>query len=277
MKNMNKDLKSKILNLLEKINIKEDEVVKIKKIHQGFTNMSFYVEINNKKAYQVRIGQNNEIVDRNNEFLVLKALNSKLFLYYNKDNGDAVKKWIIGRTLQKKDINNDLLKKLIKKINSLHKTNISQLNLLSHNYFVFWKEQKLEKEDQFFYQDLIKKIGQKPWVFSHNDLNLKNILFNEKNKKLFFIDFEWARINHPLWDLANFIREVDLPLTKIKFICEFIKISLKEMIIFSYLCTNFAIQWSYATFQTNSVLIYRKKTLKILNKYKKLLKENKWI
>lgn len=89
---MNKNLKKQILNLLEKINLKEDNIIKIKKIHQGFTNMSFYVETKNKKAYQLRLGQNNEIVDRNNEFLVLKALNLKSFLYYNKDNGDAIKK-----------------------------------------------------------------------------------------------------------------------------------------------------------------------------------------
>lgn len=274
---MNKNLKKQILNLLEKINLKEDNIIKIKKIHQGFTNMSFYVETKNKKAYQLRLGQNNEIVDRNNEFLVLKALNLKSFLYYNKDNGDAIKKWIIGRTLQKKDINNDLIKQLIKKINLLHKTDINNLSLLRHDYFVFWKEQKLEKEDQILYQDLIKKIDQKPWVFSHNDLNLKNILFNEEKKKLYFIDFEWARINHPLWDLANFIREVNLSLSKIKFVCQLIKINLKEMLIFLYLCTNFAVQWSFATSQTSSVLMYRKKTLKILNKYKKILKENKWI
>lgn len=274
---MNKNLKKQILNLLEKINLKEDNIIKIKKIHQGFTNMSFYAETKNKKAYQLRLGQNNEIVDRNNEFLVLKALNLKSFLYYNKDNGDAIKKWIIGRTLQKRDINNDLIKQLIKKINLLHKTDINNLSLLRHDYFVFWKEQKLEKEDQILYQDLIKKIDQKPWVFSHNDLNLKNILFNEEKKKLYFIDFEWARINHPLWDLANFIREVNLSLSKIKFVCQLIKINLKEMLIFLYLCTNFAVQWSFATSQTSSVLMYRKKTLKILNQYKKILKENKWI
>lgn len=42
-----------------------------------------------------------------------------------------------------------------------------------------------------------------PLVFCHNDLLLKNIVYNEKNTAVRFIDFEYADINYQAYDIAN--------------------------------------------------------------------------
>lgn len=50
-------------------------------------------------------------------------------------------------------------------------------------------------------QCLIKE--QSPIVFCHNDLLLKNIVYNEKQNKVTFIDFEYSNYNYQAFDIAN--------------------------------------------------------------------------
>jgi len=49
--------------------------------------------------------------------------------------------------------------------------------------------------------------GEERIIFSHNDLNRENILFK---KKYFFIDWEYASINSPYFDIASTISSYDL-------------------------------------------------------------------
>lgn len=42
-----------------------------------------------------------------------------------------------------------------------------------------------------------------PLVFCHNDLLLKNIVYNEEKSSVCFIDFEYADINYQAFDIAN--------------------------------------------------------------------------
>jgi ethanolamine kinase len=46
------------------------------------------------------------------------------------------------------------------------------------------------------------QIG-KDLVLCHNDLLVKNIIYNEKTEKISFIDFEYTRLNYYLFDIAN--------------------------------------------------------------------------
>jgi thiamine kinase-like enzyme len=92
-----------------------------------------------------------------------------------------------------------------------------------------------------------------PLVLSHNDLSADNLLYT-KDHKVVFIDYEWARLNNEYWDVANFIREVDLPLTKIKLLCKYMDITkIKDLLIFVYLATNYAYQWTFNMPQTTKI------------------------
>ena len=44
-------------------------------------------------------------------------------------------------------------------------------------------------------------------VFCHNDLLLTNILYNERENKVTFIDFEYATYNAQAFDIANHFAE----------------------------------------------------------------------
>ncbi|CAF3281491.1 unnamed protein product [Rotaria socialis] len=43
----------------------------------------------------------------------------------------------------------------------------------------------------------------KDLVYCHNDLLVKNIIYDEKNEKISFIDFEYTHLNYYLFDIAN--------------------------------------------------------------------------
>lgn len=46
-----------------------------------------------------------------------------------------------------------------------------------------------------------------PVVFAHNDLLLGNILYDESEKKVTFIDYEYADFNYQAYDIGNHFDE----------------------------------------------------------------------
>ncbi|XP_014212570.1 ethanolamine kinase 1 [Copidosoma floridanum] len=59
------------------------------------------------------------------------------------------------------------------------------------------------------YQTLKENLSRmdSPVVFCHNDLLLTNILYNQKENKVTFIDFEYAAYNNQAFDIANHFAE----------------------------------------------------------------------
>jgi thiamine kinase-like enzyme len=110
-----------------------------------------------------------------------------------------------------------------------------------------------------------------PLVLSHNDLSADNLIYTP-NHQVIFIDYEWARMNNVYWDVANFIREVNLSLGKIKLLCKLMNISnLNALLIFVYLATNYAYQWTFNMPFTKKIKKYRKITLIKLERYYRLI------
>ncbi|MDC0348689.1 phosphotransferase, partial [Gammaproteobacteria bacterium] len=70
-------------------------------------------------------------------------------------------------------------------------------NKIKNDYFL---DQGFQIFDSLSYENELK-------IFSHNDLTLGNILWN---KKCFFIDWEYASLNSPYFDLASIISSYNL-------------------------------------------------------------------
>ena len=47
-------------------------------------------------------------------------------------------------------------------------------------------------------------------LFSHNDLNNTNMLFDEQSSKLFFIDYEYSGFNFRGFEFGNFFNELTM-------------------------------------------------------------------
>ncbi|MDE5553413.1 MAG: phosphotransferase [Malacoplasma sp.] len=191
---------------------KEEDILDIQQIHHGFTNKSFLFITKDQNKFQVRLGGSNDVVNRNNEAQIIKALNDGFYLFLDKD-GNAIKKWIEGDKPNFQSFNKKkLLKLLVNEIKRVHAIDISKSSIIKHDYFVFWKKAKLEEKHAKKYQELYEKYKDLPLVLSHNDINPNNMIYNKSQKRIYLIDFEWGRINNAYWDYANFFRESNLKL-----------------------------------------------------------------
>lgn len=64
---------------------------------------------------------------------------------------------------------------------------------------------ELRSESEQLKSHLIK-LGS-PIVFSHNDLLLGNVIYNEKKQRVTFIDYEYADYNYQAFDIGNHFAE----------------------------------------------------------------------
>lgn len=59
------------------------------------------------------------------------------------------------------------------------------------------------------YQLLKEKLSKlkSPVIYAHNDLLLENVLYNEKQKSVIFIDYEYTAYNYQAFDIVNHFAE----------------------------------------------------------------------
>lgn len=69
----------------------------------------------------------------------------------------------------------------------------------------FLPVQRLRDEFSELYTHLVS-LGS-PIVFSHNDLLLGNVIYNEELNRVSFIDFEYAAHNFQAFDIGNHFTE----------------------------------------------------------------------
>lgn len=107
-------------------------------------------------------------------------------------------------------------------IKKLHKIKMSeQLPIKRFNPLAFYKtisSQVKTKKFHFSKADdilhAIKNLKNRPYVLCHNDLSINNVVFS--NNQMLIIDFEYACLNDPLYDVAAFISETLLTEDNIK-------------------------------------------------------------
>ena len=155
---------------------------------------------------------------RASEFQILNFLKTKIqnqkILYHDLDRGILIREFHEGKEIPYSDIrgkeNLISLGKEIKKVHEIKIDNIAINNFenVIENYRDIHKN-KIKKNWYLnhgfkIFDSLSCKKKQK--VFSHNDLNHQNILFN----KNIFIDWEYASANSPYFDLASIVSSYNL-------------------------------------------------------------------
>ena len=146
-------------------------------------------------------------------FLKTKTQNQKI-LYHDLDRGILIREFHEGKEIAYSEIkrkeNLISLGKEIKKVHEIKIDNVAINNFknLIENYRDILKN-KIKNNwylNQGFKIFDFLSYGKEQIIFSHNDLNPENILFN---KKYFFIDWEYASANSPYFDLASIISSYD--------------------------------------------------------------------
>jgi len=199
-----------IKNIIKVFNVKEEEILDLKRFNQGMSNYTFYFKLNNKK-YVIRIiGLKAELfVDYQNEENVLKALNntnitSKL-IYYNKETGTKISEYIEGQT------NRSTKESLVNTLKTLHEIKSSKIkdyDLINrlNKYESYNKKDNINNQyfiiKNFFINKYQSKYINREKKLCHNDLQNINIINN--NNKSYLIDFEYTAYNDPLYDIASY-------------------------------------------------------------------------
>ncbi|XP_038666960.1 ethanolamine kinase 1 isoform X1 [Scyliorhinus canicula] len=211
--------------------------VKLKVFTEGITNKLVACSVDDSldDVVLVRVyGNKTELfVDRENElksFHVLHAHGCAPRLYCTFQNGFCYK-FIEGSALDPEHVRNPSIFRLISrqlaKIHSIHAHNgwIPKPNLwlkLEKYFTLLPKEfedeclharfltevpahQELEEELAWMKKHL-SSLGS-PIVLCHNDLLCKNIIYNEKEGRVRFIDYEYAGYNYQAFDIGNHFNE----------------------------------------------------------------------
>lgn len=220
----------------------EKNSVMFKVFTEGITNqlIGCYQHLEEDKMVLIRIyGENTErIIDRQVERLSMQLLHSldmspPLFCTFN--NGMCYG-YLVGEPLDEKSISNDKISRLIAKemarLHSIKSKNIEDPEIRSvlfcgkpslfRKISVMFKNvpEKYDDEDkqkqyklhvtsQINLEDECDELCQYlhdcdlPLVFCHNDLLIKNIIYNDKTDVISFIDFEYTGLNCMAYDIAN--------------------------------------------------------------------------
>ena len=155
---------------------------------------------------------------RASEFQILNFLKTKInnqkILYHDLDRGILIREFHEGKEISYSDIrrkeNLISLGKEIKKVHEIKVDNVAINNF--ENAIENYRDTLKNKIKNNWYLNQGFKIfdslsyRKEQIIFSHNDLNRENILFN---KKYFFIDWEYASGNSAYFDFASIISSYD--------------------------------------------------------------------
>ena len=158
-------------------------------------------------------------IQRDSEIRILDLNNNnkseKNILYHDLEKGILIRRFIEGNKFILNKKNSDQQLELLgRAIKEIHKTNYEKdaVNNFSNsiNRYKEILKYKIQKDPILeigfeIYEDLYRESH--PMVFSHNDLTQENIIWN---RKYVFIDWEYAGINNPLFDIASIISSYSL-------------------------------------------------------------------
>ncbi|MGZ9414084.1 phosphotransferase [Mycoplasma sp. 5370] len=203
---------------------------KLKKIsffYEGNHNKTYIGYFENKKV-QIRVKKNNIVNSKNEENFFLQTQKNN-FVYYKE--GNYIKFWISGENLEKIFLTKKKQRKILEHLyyfSSLKVKDIEVFNWETWNH----NDKKITK--------LLNGYKNEKMTLSHGDLRKKNIIINKKNN-IYFIDFEWTRLNYLMFDLASLYLYVNISK---KLIIKYFKIKKNNLDKWIYLVKKFNNEWN---------------------------------
>ena len=230
------DIKSILTKLKLSFAFEEDENGVPYSLGFGFTSKIYQGELKNRKViFKLSTLQNSKLKTITNNYLhknIIKQLTTndlcpnvlfidkknKLLIYeYIEDTKKLSEISFPLETIEHKSIEDKYLRQLgegIKKIHSVKPpkkfiTFENQLNIYQELLSGFkWPEENHLEQAINLFKTITKDEDDGDFVFSHNDLNVLNIL--QTQNKTYFIDWEFASINSKYFDLVSVIHHYKL-------------------------------------------------------------------
>lgn len=195
-------------------------------LHGGITNNNYKVTID-QVTYAVRLAgvgtieYINRSAEKHNAQVMADKGISALIVYYDETTGNQVCHYIHGKTLHSEDFKGEkYLSKAAQVFRKYHYSNDkfyseflplkeidSYVNLLAEKKFDFYEGSELMTEKVTAIRGLFKN-NPPPIVPCHNDPLPVNWM--DDDKKFYLIDWEYAGMNDPIFDLAALAIEAEL-------------------------------------------------------------------
>lgn len=213
--------------LVRELDINKDDIKSIESAG-GMTNKNYKVDINGEMFILRIAGAGTEkmisrINEKNNSIIgSILGLNTDT-LYFNEETGVKVSKFIenaetLNPTTAKKENNMEIVASLLKKLHFSCVDFDNEFNVFREieKYEALIKEVNGRYYDEDEYpiirekvmalEDELEKIG-KDYYTCHNDTVAEN--FIKGDDRNYLIDWEYAGMNDPMWDIAGHIIECD--------------------------------------------------------------------
>ena len=217
---------------LKELNISYD---KINVLRHGENSDTFLITTSKKKLIAKKFKNLNFQIITNtylNKKILNQLVDKKLFpkVVYQSEEND----FLIYEYVESIKSNKDKLfyKNLGMKIREIHEIKPCKNNLTFEQQLNFYKMslRKVNKEKVYTrIEDLLNDINIKKskLVFSHNDLNANNILFN---KDICIIDYEYSSLNNKFCDLSKVIFEFQMTEEEIESLLKGYRINFDDVI-----------------------------------------------
>lgn len=225
-----KEISIKLQNLrpiiCEVLKVSDKQIQEIVPIG-GMTNKNYKVTINNEH-FVLRVPGNGteEMISRNNEMQnALYAheigVDAEL-IYFNEETGIKVSRFIenaetLSPDSAKRHANMKLTTSILRKLHSSTKPMPTRFDVYNeiekyHNLVVkygvaHYEDYDATRERVYALQGLLETLDVK-LTPCHNDLVAENLI-KSREDKMYLIDWEYAGMNDPMWDLAAHIIECD--------------------------------------------------------------------
>ena len=225
------DIKKILTKLKLSFAFEEDENGVPYSLGFGFTSKIYQGELKNKKViFKLSTLQNSKLKTITNNYLyknIIKQLTTNDLcpnvLFIDKKNNLLIYEYIEDtKTLSEITVHNETIEDKyirqlgegIKKIHSVKApkkfiTFENQLNIYQELLSGFkWPEENHLEQAINLFKAITKDEDKGDFVFSHNDLNILNVL--QTQNKTYFIDWEFASINSKYFDLVSVIHHYKL-------------------------------------------------------------------
>lgn len=183
---------------VDKTNIDEQDILSVENIHKGYTNENFLITTKQGK-YVLRIPLK-QASDFENELKAYNLSGENNFIWFDVETGQYIKKYIEAVHADFSD--KQQLKLVLDKIDELANTfNVEGIKSASFDEYIEYND--LDEIKTLLFKSLVLKYSDTEKVFCHHDLNEANVLYNHEIDKIYFIDYEWARMDDIYFEYAS--------------------------------------------------------------------------
>lgn len=191
---------------VEHTKYKINNILDVKLISDGYTNVSYQLELKNHQKFFIKLHKQNHH-DMIDDKLLYHHFLKPYIIYAN--NNNYIIKWIKQSPVDKTNPNQTLnyVKKLFEQIKKFQRIKLTNhVPIFNFGQYIDALNSKM-KYFELYNKILVKHLNDK-LVLSHGDVCFKNTL-NVNNHPI-LIDYEWMRINYYWFDYINVICEEEL-------------------------------------------------------------------